>query len=110
MYRLLSKQHSRATQTWSCVEQLILAAQRRTESTINYDKLNKSWSDHTRSLYTFYKEPLLVVEAHGCTITDHQGREYLDFYNNVHQVSSNLRPQITARAAIIVLFLDWPWR
>eukprot|EP00045_Choanoeca_perplexa_P008219 m.75398 g.75398 ORF g.75398 m.75398 type:complete len:459 (+) comp14405_c0_seq2:81-1457(+) len=86
MYRLLSKQHSRATQTWSCVEQLILAAQRRTESTINYDKLNKSWSDHTRSLYTFYKEPLLVVEAHGCTITDHQGREYLDFYNNVHQI------------------------
>lgn len=32
---------------------------------------------------TFYSEPLTVASAHGCTITDVNGEDYLDAYNNV---------------------------
>ena len=32
---------------------------------------------------TFYSEPLTVASAHGCTITDANGEDYLDAYNNV---------------------------
>ncbi|WP_209326296.1 aspartate aminotransferase family protein [Brevibacterium renqingii] len=32
---------------------------------------------------TFYSEPLTVASASGCTITDADGRDFLDAYNNV---------------------------
>ena len=32
-------------------------------------------------------QPLLITEAKGAKIYDHRGHEYLDFYNNVHQVT-----------------------
>lgn len=32
---------------------------------------------------TFYSEPITVASAHGCTITDANGEDYLDAYNNV---------------------------
>jgi hypothetical protein len=76
-----------------CVPQWQAAAARRmssnagaTATEAEYNALLESWTRHTRSLYTFYQTPLLVTKAQGAELTDHRGKVYLDFYNNVHQV------------------------
>ncbi|WP_152345976.1 aspartate aminotransferase family protein [Brevibacterium sp. CFH 10365] len=48
---------------------------------------------------TFYSEPLTVASAHGCTITDVNGEDYLDAYNNV-PVLGHSSP--TVRSAVAV--------
>ena len=46
----------------------------------------------------FYQEPFVAVSGAGATLTDHTGRTYLDFYNNV-AVVGHARPEVVAAMA-----------
>jgi 4-aminobutyrate aminotransferase-like enzyme len=39
-------------------------------------------------VYHFYKDPPQIVGGHGCTLVDHNGREYLDCYSGVTVMSA----------------------
>jgi 4-aminobutyrate aminotransferase-like enzyme len=48
----------------------------------------------------YYEEPLVPVRASGLTVTDADGREYLDFFGGILTVSlGHCHPKVTARIA-----------
>jgi 4-aminobutyrate aminotransferase-like enzyme len=47
-------------------------------------------------LYTFYKEPVMIVRGHMQHVYDESGKQYLDAYNNVQSVG-HCHPHVTKR-------------
>lgn len=43
-------------------------------------------AEHFAGSFLFYHDPLEVVRGKGARLTDHAGREYIDFYNNVQSM------------------------
>jgi len=70
----------------------------RSQETIANPLLKRRTENIGAASVLFYKQPIEMVSASGCWMTDAAGVRYLDFYNNVPSVG-HCHPQVSAAIA-----------
>lgn len=71
----------------------------RTDTTPSTDAVKTAWHDFIiPAAAPYYKDPLVLVEGSGSTVTDAEGREYLDFFCGILTTAiGHCHPEVTER-------------
>ena len=90
----------------------------RTDTTPSAAAVKAAWHEFIIPAATpYYKEPLVLVEGSGSTVTDAEGREYLDFFCGIlttaighchPEVTERVREQVGRLGHVSTLYLNEP--